>query len=126
MKINHSAVTSSVYKLVKTIEVDIQLGDDSWTTRIELLRNTEKKNRFRCHVWEFESFRLTPTFPMNEKGQPSHVSDDLIMVERGIARSDIATRTHESFVASSIDAALDMIIDDLKRFLEHATLEKAD
>jgi hypothetical protein len=40
---------------VKTIELDIQLSDeDTWTTRIEIFRDTEQINRYRCHVWELE------------------------------------------------------------------------
>jgi hypothetical protein len=126
LKIIHRAVTSSTFELVRTIELEIQLSDeDSWTTRIELFRDTEQSNLYRCRVWELELFRLTPSFPRNEQNEPAHVTDDTIMVERGIAHSEIASRLNKSFDAPSIEGALEMIVEDLKKFLEHATGEKA-
>jgi hypothetical protein len=47
------------------------------------------------------------------------------MVERGIARSEIASRLNKPFDAPNIEAALEMVIEDLKKFLEHATGEEA-
>jgi hypothetical protein len=124
MRIIHSAVTSPIYELAKTFELDIQLGEDSFTMRIELFRNTEKEDHFRCHVWELEMFRLTPTCPMDEDNQPAHICDDVLMVDRGIPRSHIPYPL-EDIVAPNIDAALEIVLNDLKGFLEHSTLEKA-
>jgi len=123
MKISHSAITSSVFELIKTLELDVQLGDDSWSIRIELFKDIETKGRFRCHVWELELFRLTPTFPQSEDNQPAHISDDVLMVDRGIARSRIAY-PKEDIVAPDADAALEIVLDDLKRFLEQVTREE--
>jgi hypothetical protein len=123
MKIAHSAITSSVFELIKTLELDVQLNDDSWSIRIELFKDTETKGRFRCHVWELELFRLTPTFPQGEDKQPAHISDDVLMVDRGIARSRIAY-PEEDIVAPDADAAIEIVLDDLKRFLEHVTQEE--
>jgi hypothetical protein len=124
MKISHSAIKSSIYELVKTVELDIQFGDDSWSIRIELLQDTEAQERFRCHVWEIELFRLTPTFPQDENGQPAHVSDGALMVDRGIPRSSIRY-PEEDIIAADVDAALEIVLDDLKRYLEHVTGEEA-
>ena len=123
MKISHSAITSSVFELIKTLELDVQLGADSWSIRIELFRDIETKGRFRCHVWELELFRLTPTFPQDKDNEPAHISDDVLMVDRGIARSRIAY-PKEDIVAPDVNAALEIVLDDLKRFLEHVTREK--
>lgn len=124
MNISHSAITSSIFELVKTVESDIRLGDGSWSVRIELLRDTETRDHFRCHVWVLEQFRLTPTFPQDKDDQPAHISDDVLMVERGIARSRTAY-PKEDIVASDVDAALEIVLDDLKRFLEYVTGEVA-
>jgi hypothetical protein len=94
MRIIHSAVTSPVFQLVRTLELDIQFGENGWTTRIELFQDTESQDQFRCHVWELEMFRLTPTSPMDERGQPMHVCDDVIMVDRGIPRGEVASILH--------------------------------
>lgn len=122
MKISHRTVTSSVFELVKVVELDIRMSDeDAWTTRIELFRDTEQAGRYRCRVWESELFRLTPSFPRNEGDEPAHVTDGTVMVERGIARSEIASLANEPFDAPSPEAALEMVVVDFKRFLEHAT-----
>ncbi len=89
MKIKHPAVKSPIYELVKVVETDIQFGDHYWTCRMELLRNTENAGRFRGHVWETETFRLTPTWPRDENNQPAHICDDTLMAERPIPRRRI-------------------------------------
>lgn len=125
MRLDHSAVTSSVFALVKTVELDIQLGDDSvgkWTARIEIFQDTEKPDHFRCHYWELESFRLTPTLPMDESGQPREITDDGLMVERHFPQRQV---DYGDFVASSTDAALAIVITGLKTRLEHVTGEPA-
>jgi hypothetical protein len=122
MKITHSAITSSIYELIKVIEVDIELGEDAWTARIELFQDTERKDFFRCNVWERELFRLIPSFPRDENNEPAHFTDDAILVKRPIAHSKL---DYKGFVAPDQDTALKMIIDDLKYFLEYVTGEKA-
>ena len=124
MKIAHSAVTTPLYELARTFEVDLQLREDSLTFRIEFFRNTEATDRFRCHVWDLERFRLKPTIPRDANGEPSHVCDDILMVDRGIPRSRIAYPL-EDIVALDLDAALEIVLNDLKAFLEHVTAERA-
>ena len=124
MRIIHSAVTSSVFELAKTVELDIRFNEDAWTARIELFRDTQREGWFRCRVWESEMFRLTPSFPRDDAGEPAHVTDDTIMVERGLARSRLASRLHEGFAAADVDAALGMVLEDLKDYLEHVTGER--
>jgi hypothetical protein len=119
LKISHHTVTGNVFELVKTVELDIRLGDEAtWTTRIELFRDTEQSHLYRCHVWELELFRLTPSFPRNDENVPVHITDDMIMVKRGIAHSNIASISNKPFDAPDIDAALERVIEDLKKFLE--------
>lgn len=126
MKIKHPAIKESIFELVKTVELDIQLSDDiTYPNRIEIFRDTAQTNRFRCRVWELESFRLIPSFPKNEDDEPSPSTDDIIMVERGIAKSAIASRLNNIFEVSGIDNALDLILRDLKKFLEFTTNVKA-
>jgi hypothetical protein len=124
MKIAHSAVTTPLYELARTFEVDLQLGGDSLTFRIEFFRNTDATDRFRCHVWDLERFRLKPTFPRDDNGEPSHVCDDIVMVERGMPRSRIPYPL-EDIVAPDLDAALEIVLNDLKAFLDHVTTERA-
>src|SRR5688572_18101826 len=109
MKIPHHFVKNPIFELVKVVEVDIQLSDEiAWTYRIEIFRDTEQFNRYRCRVWELELFRLIPSFPRNENNEPAHLTDDTIMVERGIGGSETASILNKTFEASSLDDALDM------------------
>lgn len=124
MKVDHSAVSTPIYELAKIFELDLQLGEDSYTLRIELFRNTEKEDHFRCHAWELETFRLVPTFPMDESNEPAHTCDDVLMVDRGIPRSHTRYPA-EDIVAQSVDAALEIVLGDLKESLEHATAKRA-
>jgi len=124
MKVVHSAVRTPIYELARSCELDLQLGDESLTYRIELFRDTENANRFRCHVWDLEMFRLKPTFPRDENGKPTHTCDDIVMVDRGMPRSRIAY-PREDIVAPDLDAALEIVLNDLKAFLEHVTAERA-
>jgi len=121
MRIDHKCITSSFFELVKTIETDIDFENDSWSIRIELFRDTENIEYYRCHVWELELFRLTPTFPNDDSDSPKEITDDILMVDRGIAHSKI---DYKRFKANSVDEAVEKIIDDLKCFLEHVTGEK--
>ncbi|MBA2646605.1 MAG: hypothetical protein H0U81_07390 [Pyrinomonadaceae bacterium] len=122
MKLTHPNITSAVFELVRVLELDITLGDDFIPTRIELFRDTERDDYFRCHVWELEHFRLTPTFPQDGSGGPAHISDDVIMVERGTTYR--IRGFGGSFTASSADAALEMVIAELNDFLKHVTGEE--
>ena len=124
MNIVHSAIMSPIYELGKTYELDVRLAEVTFKMRIELFRNTEKPDHYRCHVWELEMFRLTPTFPMDEEGEPADISDDMVMVDRGIPSSRVSY-PREDIVAPSIEAAFEIVMNDLKTSLEHSASEKA-
>jgi hypothetical protein len=122
MRIVHSAITSSIYEVCKVVEFDLQLGDESWPIRIEVLRNTEIQGRFRCRIWQAELFRIQSTFPMGKSGLPQHhPSDELIWVEF----SGPKVNDYYDFPAKDVDAALSTVLKDFETFLEHTTLEKS-
>lgn len=123
MKLIHSAITSPIFELVKVIELDITLGDDLIPTRIEIFQDTARSDFFRCRVWELEYFRLIPTFPMDENGEQLHISDDVIQAERSSTYAIFNNLDYRGFAAANSDTAMQMIIADLKAFLEHTTLE---
>ncbi|HSE83878.1 MAG TPA: hypothetical protein VLB01_04970 [Thermodesulfobacteriota bacterium] len=109
-KIAHPAVTSPLFELIKTVEFDLALGEQILSIRFELFQDIERKDHFRCHMWELEFFRLTPTFPMNDKGQPQNTSDDIAMAERSFKLS----KSYDDFTASDADAALNTVLEDFK------------
>src|SRR5438034_11614175 len=120
MRIVHSAVASPIYEFAGTFELDIRLGDELISMRIELFRNSVEKDHFRCHVWELEMFQLIPTLPRNKNNEPAHICDDVLMVDRGIPRSHIPY-PEQDIVAPNVNAALEIVLNDLKQFLEHST-----
>jgi hypothetical protein len=121
MRLLHSAITSSIYELSKVVEFDLQLGDESWLIRIEILRNTGTQGRFRCHIWQAELFRIQSTFPSGEAGPLHHPSDELIWVSfNGPGRE-----LDDDFAASDDEAALASVISGFAKFLEHTTTEEA-
>lgn len=120
MKISHSVVTSSIYELVKVIEIDLRLGDNLIPLRFEVFQDTERENHFRCRLWQLELHRLQPTFPSDEKGQPEHIQDAVII----LGWSGPQMKTYDDIVADDADGALTIVMNDLKRFLEHVTFEK--
>jgi hypothetical protein len=121
MKITHSSITSPVFELVKTVEVDLALGDEKWPTRFEILRDTERPDLFRCRISQLELFRIQSTFPQSG-GKPAHEpSDHRLIVEWDGPRAG----HYDDFVAADAEAALVTVIEDFRNFLEHATFEKA-
>jgi hypothetical protein len=85
LKVIHSTITSPVFELVKTVLLDITLAEVYIPTRIEIWQDTERKDRFRCYIWELERFNLTPTFPQDETGKPRDTSSDVTQVERSMS-----------------------------------------
>lgn len=121
MRIQHSAITSPIFELVRTVEVDLTLDDETWPTRFEIFRDTERSDFYRCRVWQLELFRIQSSFPQ-EGANPAHQpSDHLLMVEWNGPHVGL----YEDFVAESAEAALSKVMADFCRFLEHTTCEPA-
>ena len=116
--LKHPAVTSAVFRLVDTFEVDLKLGELEYTLRVELFQDTERDDQFRARTWEAELSRLIPRYPEDEEGEPTETTEDTVMVERPIPGGMV---DHEPFVAASREAALEAILDDLRGFLLDAT-----
>jgi hypothetical protein len=122
MRIHHSAITSAVYELVKVVELDLTL-DESWPIRFEIFRDTESAGHFRCRMWQLERHTIQPTFPQDENGRPrpDHLYSPLIAVDFGGPQM----KNYDDVVALDADAALRIVLEDFKKFLEHVTLEEA-
>jgi hypothetical protein len=70
------------YDLVKTGEMEFQVGDETVRLTIEIFRNQAKPHDFYARIWDCELFRLRPTFPQGTKGKPVRWTDEPIRVER--------------------------------------------
>lgn len=77
----HPNVTSPIFELVRTIEFDITLGEDVFPLRLEVLSDTEDRNRFRCRIAEHESYDVQPTFTMDKQSSaPLHGSCSVLLL----------------------------------------------
>ncbi len=114
IKISHPNIISSVYELLKVLEFDLDLGDDRFPLRLEIFRSLDDSCLFRARIWRTEFFRIQSSFPQ-EDGKPSHdPSDELILLDF----SDYLAENYDDFRANSIEAAIDLIFEDLKHFLD--------
>src|SRR5260370_7609984 len=74
---------SHLYALVKTVEFDVVLGDDSFALRVELFQDKTRRQTFRANIWRNELYRIQSTFPQNPStGRPEHQpSDEVILID---------------------------------------------
>lgn len=118
MKIKHPAVTSDVFKLVTTLEFDLQLRGQFMPTRVELFQNTERKRHFRCHLWELEYYHIQGTFSAGRKANARRpASDEPIFVER---TWELSSKFHD-FTAPNAQAAMKKFLDILAKYLERVS-----
>lgn len=72
-----------VFEVVKVVELEpISAADKSgveWLFRIEILK--DQQGLYRTRLWEKESCRLHPCYPMDKKGRPKEVNDAPILWE---------------------------------------------
>lgn len=115
MKIRHPAVRSDVYKLVTTLEFDLELGGHFLPTRVELFQDTERPRHWRCRLWERELYHLTMAQPVKGRKRRTQADEELL-VER---TWELASR-FEDFVAPSARRALQLFVDSLVRYLKRS------
>ncbi len=115
----HSSITSHMYEIIKVVEFDVDLDFDSFSLRIELLRSATIPDWFRVHVWRTELYRLQSAFPQDKQsGQPMHEpSDENILIDW----SHHLAQNYEHFQASNPEKALELVLDDIRRFLVRVT-----
>jgi len=103
--------------------LDITLAEVYIPTRIEIWQDTERRERFRCYIWELELFNLTPTVPQDETGKPQDTCSDVIQVERSWRYARTQRVDYEEFLADSVEAALQIVTENVKAELEYITGE---
>jgi hypothetical protein len=114
MKIKHPAVVSDVFKLVATLEFDLEINNHFLPTRVELFQDTERKKHWRCRMWERELCHLTLTLPYGSESKERPESDEEVLIERTWELSD----KFEDFEAPDARSALKLFLDSLKKYLK--------
>ena len=117
MIIQHSAVTSDVFKLIETLEFDMEIKGHFLPTRIELFQDTERSNRFRCRMWERELYHMRLTMTDKNEPESNFESDEEVLVERTWELSS----EFEDFEAETPEAAMRRFLDSLEKYLERIT-----
>jgi hypothetical protein len=105
-----------IFELFRTIELDVALRDGI-TVRIELLRARGEPGVYRARVLRSDLFRLTPSFPRDEDGEPTERTDDGVLVDW----SAILSGDYERFTAQDDDAAEALVLADVQRGLAAAS-----
>jgi hypothetical protein len=113
-----SGVGSTVYELVRTCEVDLEIEGDAWPVRIELYRDREDESHYRSRVWLLETFRIQPTFPQGDDGIPKDdAGDEDVLVEWSYNLGE----EFESFNAATEEEAFAQVLAALENFVAHAS-----
>ena len=115
MIIQHPFVTSDVFKLISTLEFDLEIDGHFLPTRLELFQDTERADLYRCRMWERDLFRLKPT-PCRDAATGLMVEeeeDEELLIERTWELSD----EFESFEADSPETAINQVLEALKAHL---------
>ncbi len=107
----------SVFVLVRTLELDVELGGDPIALRAELFRSRTEAGVYRARVWRLDLFRMTPSFPRDESDTPIEVTDDSMLVEW----AELLDGDYERFEAGSDDEAEARVLADLERAVTAAS-----
>jgi hypothetical protein len=112
------------YALVKTVEFDVVLGDDSFPLRVELFQDKTRRRTFRANIWRSEFYRIQSTFPQNPStGKPEdQPSDEVILINW----STNVRGNYSTFKAASSTAALNAVLKAIRAALDHATDGKVE
>jgi len=115
---------SHLYALVKTVEFDVVLGDDSFALRVELFQDKTRRQTFRANIWRNELYRIQSTFPQNPStGRPEHQpSDEVVLIDW----SSNLRGNYSVFKAASSAAALNMVLKAIRAALDHAAGGKVE
>jgi hypothetical protein len=119
MKVTHDIITSPVFRLLSTHEIDLDLGEHKLPLRIELFQSEENDTVFRARLWQTELFRLKPTIPTSEEDP---YCDDLLLLQRSLGKESF---DYGFFSAYDPRDALELVLKDLSRFLEHLSGQAA-
>jgi hypothetical protein len=105
-----------VFILVRTLELEVDLGDAPLVLRVEILEARHQEQLYRARLWRRELYRMVPSFPRGEDDEPSERTDDTMFVEW----PELLQGEYDAIVAQSADAAEEKVLDDLRHSLAAA------
>lgn len=105
-----------VFELIKSFEFEISSDKGKIRGKVEIFQNVENSKHFRFSTSEAEMFRLTPTFPQNEKEQPLHITDEMLWTERIFSGTNNGKK---EFIAEDVDEAIRFGLLQIETFYNH-------
>lgn len=105
------------FELVRTLELDLDLGDDAFAVRVELLSDLATPTRFRARLWRLERHHLQPSFPSKDGRPTGPTTDEIILREWSPPDVDLA-----AFEAPDPTAAVNHVLAHLGPWLESQAL----
>src|SRR5258706_1309376 len=116
---NVSRSRGHLYQLLKTVQFDVELGDDSFALRVELFQAKWSMQTFRDNIWRTEFYQIQSTFPQNpSSGRPKHrPSDEVILIDW----STNVPGDYSRFEAASSSVALNIVLNSIRSTLDRAT-----
>ncbi|MEC7520621.1 MAG: hypothetical protein VYE22_12180 [Myxococcota bacterium] len=106
-----------IFERVRTLELDVELGGEPMTLRLELFKARHQAQLYRARLWRRELFRMTPSFPRDDDDQPTERTDDTLFVDW----SDFLEDDLEELIASSDEQAEEKALGELRKALAAAS-----
>lgn len=128
MLTENSSPNGSIYELVKTVEFDMELDDDRFPMRVELLQCLSAPHQFRTRTWVMNfSDRTWIAKIYSGLSMVSHAETIEQSLERSsgegifIDYSYSLPQGYSEFQADTQEAAIQVIVNNLKDFLSYFT-----
>ncbi len=103
----------AVFRLVEVAEVETLLDGDPADIRIEVFEDGANPGQYRCRTWRFLEYGIHPP-DIRDDDDGLATAWETILVPWLVPGGFV---TEEPFFASSKEAALDAVLDDLRVYL---------
>ncbi len=105
--------TLAVFRLVEVAEVETLLDGDPADIRIEVFEDAAHPGQYRCRTWRLLEYGVHPA-GIRDEDEGLATSWETILVPWSVPGGFV---TEEPFFASSKEAALEAVLDDLRVYL---------
>ena len=103
----------AVFRLAEVAEVETLVDGEPADLRIEVFEDAENPGQYRCRTWRFVEYGVHPPgIPDDDDGLAT--AWETILVPWSVPGGFV---TDEPFFASSREAALEAVLDDLRVYL---------
>ncbi|MEQ8452700.1 MAG: hypothetical protein RLO52_14780 [Sandaracinaceae bacterium] len=106
-----------VFELLRTLELDVELGAEPMVLRVELFKARHQSQLYRARLWRRELFRMKPSFPRDDDDEPRERTDDTLYVDW----SDFLENDLDELIAPSDEAAEERVLGELRKALAAAS-----